>query len=560
MGPETTEVLVVGAGPTGLTMAAELAARGIGCRIVDKAPVRSNRSRALVVHARSLELMQKMGIADGLVGRGRRTIKVTPFVGRRRAVDVEFGDIGVDDTPFPFILFVSQAETERALEGHLESLGVKVERPVELLTFTQDPEGVDARLRRPDGREETVRARYIVGADGAHSQVREAAGLAFEGDAYPQDFVLADVDLDWGGDDDRLYFFLSRRGLLAAFPLAGPSTHRLVATPSEETPSDAGDPTLEEFQQIADELSAIPMRLHDPSWLSRFRLHHRGVDRYRAGRAFVAGDAAHVHSPAGGQGMNTGIQDAYNLAWKVALVIEGRASDSLLDSYHEERHPVGQRLLRTTDRIFNVAATHNLLFITLRNALIPRVLPWVLGKRSRRARAFRFVSQLGIKYPESPIVDEELRGADRAFRNGPAAGHRAPDGPLLMAEDGSRVSLFSHLRGTPHHLLLFAGRGPDAGGFTSDAELRNLLAGYGGMIQPHLIFAGERGQSGSGAPAFVDKSGLVHERYGLTGAGFYLVRPDGYVAFRAPGSNLRPIRAYLRRVFLSPVPSGPRRS
>ena len=559
MGPETTEVLVVGAGPTGLTMAAELAARGIGCRIVDKAPVRSDRSRALVVHARSLELMQKMGIADRLVGRGRRAIKVTPFVGGRRAVDFEFGDIGVEDTPYPFLLFVSQAETEQALEGHLESLGVRVERPIELLTFTQDPEGVDARLRRPDGREETVRARYIVGADGAHSQVREAAGLAFEGDAYPQDFVLADVDLDWAGDDDRLYFFLSRRGLLAAFPLAGPSTHRLVATPSEETPPDAGDPTLEEFQQMANELSSIPMRLHDPSWLSRFRLHHRGVDRYRTGLAFVAGDAAHIHSPAGGQGMNTGIQDAYNLAWKLALVIQGRAPDSLLDSYHEERHPVGQRLLRTTDRIFNVAATHNPLFITLRNALIPRILPWVLGKRSRRARAFRFVSQLGIKYPESPIVDEELRGADQAFRNGPAAGHRAPDGPLLMAEDGREVSLFSRLRGTPHHLLLFAGRSLDAGGFTSDAELRNLLAGYGGMIQPHLIFAGERGQSGSEAPAYVDESGLVHVRYGLTGAGFYLVRPDGYVAFRAPGSTLRPLRAYLRRVFLSPVPTGTRR-
>jgi hypothetical protein len=252
--------------------------------------------------------------------------------------------------------------------------------------------------------------------------------------------------------------------------------------------------------------------------------------------------------------MNTGIQDSYNLAWKLALIIEGRAPDSLLDSYHEERHPVGQRLLRTTDRMFNVAATHNPLFTSLRNALIPRVLPWALGKRSRRARAFRFVSQLGIKYPESPIVDEDLSGADRMFRRGPAAGHRAPDGPLRVAGDGSRASLFSRLRGTPHHLLLFAGRGP-----ASDAEVRNLLAGYEGMIQPHLIFAKEHGRIGSGAPAYVDESGLVHEHYGLTGAGCYLIRPDGYVAFRAPGSNLRPIRAYLRRVFLSPVPTGARR-
>ena len=559
MRPKTTEVdvLVVGAGPTGLTMASQLAARGIGCRIVDKAPVRSDRSRALVVHARSLELMQKMGIADELVDLGRRAIKVTPFVNGRRAVDVEFGDIGVDDTPYPFLLFVSQAETELTLESHLEGLGVKVERPVGLLTFAQDPEGVDAWLRHGDGGEESVRVRYIVGADGAHSAVRHTAGLAFEGDAYPQDFVLADVDLDWDAEDDRLYFFLSRAGLLAAFPLAWPSTHRLVATRTGEVPPDAGDPTLEEFQQLADELSPIPMRLHDPSWLSRFRLHHRGVNRYRAGRVFVAGDAAHIHSPAGGQGMNTGIQDSYNLAWKLALVVEGRTPNSLLDSYHEERHPVGQRLLRTTDRMFNVAATHNPLFTAVRNALIPRVLPWALGRRSRRARAFRFVSQLGIKYPESPIVDEDLGGGDRAFRRGPAAGHRAPDGPLRLAGDGREVSLFSRLRGTPHHLLLFAGR--DAEAPASDAELRNMLGGYEGMIQAHLIFAEDRSQIGSEVPAYVDESGLVHKRYGLRGAGQYLIRPDGYVAFRASGSNLRQIRAYLSRMFLSPVPSGTRR-
>jgi 2-polyprenyl-6-methoxyphenol hydroxylase-like FAD-dependent oxidoreductase len=440
------------------------------------------------------------------------------------------------------------------LEQHLEGLGVKVERPVELLTFAQNPGGVDARLRHGDGREETACARYIVGADGAHSEVREAAGLSFEGDAYPQDFVLTDVDLDWAGEDDRLYFFLSRKGLLAAFPLAGPSTHRLVASRAEEVPSDAGDPTLEEFQRLANELSSIPMRLHDPSWLSRFRLHHRGVDRYRAGRAFVAGDAAHIHSPAGGQGMNTGIQDAYNLAWKLALVVEGRAPDSFLDSYHEERYPVGQRLLRTTDRIFNVAATHNPLLISLRNLLLPRILPWLLGERSRRARAFRFISQLGIKYPDSPIVGEELGGTDRAFRRGPAAGHRAPDGPLRLAADGRQVSLFSRLRGIPHHLLLFAGRDPVA---EVPASAGELLAGYEGMIESHLIVARESTQTE--VPVYVDESGLVHERYGLEGAGCYLIRPDGYVAFRAQVPDLWPIRAYLRKVLLSPVTSGARR-
>lgn len=548
-----TDVLVVGGGPTGLVMAAELAARGIGCRIIDKAPVRSRHTRALVVQARSLELLQKMSIADELVARGRRTIKVAPFVDGHRTLDLEFGDIGVDDTPYPFLLFVSQAETERVLEEHLEELGTKVERPVELLTFTQDSEGANAQLRGGDGREETVRARYIVGADGAHSVVRKTVGLSFEGEAYPQDFVLADVELDWEGEEGRLYFFLSREGLLAVFPLAGPSTYRLIATRSEDAPPDAGDPTLEEFQQLATELSALPMRLHDPGWLARFRLHHRGVNSYRSGRAFVAGDAAHIHSPAGGQGMNTGIQDAYNLAWKLALVVEGRVPNSFLDSYHEERYPVGQRLLHTTDRMFSVAATHNPMLITLRNFLAPRLLPQVLGKRSRRARAFRFVSQLGIKYPDSSIVDEYLHGADQEFRHGPAAGHRTPDGPLRLAGDGRQVSLFSCLRGNPHHLLLFGGQSPAADGWSPGSGLRELVAEYEGLLEPCSIFAREPAQAEIEAPVYVDESGLVHERYGMKAAGYYLIRPDGYVAFRAMGLDLQPLRAYLQRVF--PLPS-----
>jgi 2-polyprenyl-6-methoxyphenol hydroxylase-like FAD-dependent oxidoreductase len=557
------DVLVVGAGPTGLVMAAELAVRGIGCRIVDETPVRSERSRALVVHARSLELLQKMGVADKLLARGRRTIKATPFVGRRPAANLEFGDIGVDDTPYPFLLFVSQAETERVLEDHLKGLGVKVERPVELLTFTQDAEGVSARLRHGEDREETVRARYIVGADGAHSAVRKTLGLSFEGAPYPQDFVLADTEIDWAGDKDRLYFFLSHEGLLAVFPLGRPSTYRLIATRTEEPSPDAGDPTLEELQQLATELSPLSMTLRDPNWLARFRLHHRGVGSYRAGRAFVAGDAAHIHSPVGGQGMNTGIQDAYNLAWKLALVVEGRAPDSLLDSYHEERHPIGQRLLRTTDRMFSVVATRNPLLITLRNFLLPRVLPRVMGRRFLRARAFRFVSQLGIKYPDSPIVGEELRDADRAFRRGPAAGHRAPDGALRLAGDGSSVSLFSLMRGTSHHLLLFGDRGSAADGRdTSDTELRDLVGEYEDLFEPHLIFAREPARVRSETPVYVDESGLVHERYGMKGAGCYLIRPDGYVAFRAPGTDLQPVRAYLHKVFpwSSHIPAGAPRS
>ena len=251
--------------------------------------------------------------------------------------------------------------------------------------------------------------------------------------------------------------------------------------------------------------------------------------------------------------MNTGIQDAYNLAWKLALVLEERAPDSFLDSYHEERYPVGRRLLQTTDRLFNVAATHNPVLIRLRNFLLPLILPRVMGKRPLRARAFRFVSQLGIKYPGSPIVGEERSGADQAFRGGPAAGHRAPDSPLRLVEGGRPTSLFSHLRGTPHHLLLFDGWSSDVNGWVASAsELRALIAEHEGLLEPHLIVAGESARVGAEIPVYVDEPGLAHERYGLRGAGLYLIRPDGYVAFRAPGTDLRPLRDYLQRVFPSP--------
>ncbi|HEX8670582.1 MAG TPA: FAD-dependent monooxygenase [Longimicrobium sp.] len=529
--PHDTEVLVAGGGPTGLMLALGLVSRGIACRVVDRTPVRSDRSRALVVHARSLELLQKLGIADELVAAGRRTMAAKVFINGRPAVDFAFGEVAkVTDTPFPFTLLVSQVDTERVLERRLAALGTQVERPLELLGFAQDADAVRARVRHEDGREEEIRARYIVGCDGAHSVVRKGAGLSFEGGAYPQDFVLADLMLDWEHDDDSLYIFVSRAGLLAVFPFAEPGFYRLIATRPESVPDDAGDPSLDEMREIVRETSPIPMELRDPRWLARFRLHHRAADHYRAGRAFVAGDAAHIHSPAGGQGMNTGLQDAANLAWKLALVLRGHAPEGFLDSYEAERLPVGQRLLRTTDRLFAGTAARGPVSLALAGFLLPRIGRIALGQPRLAVRGFRFISQLEIAYPSSPVVDE----ARPRFRGGPRAGHRAPDAPVRR--DGGETTLFSLCTGAAHHLLVFGADSADA--------LRTLAAAHLGDVQAHHIT-----HSTEVPGAWLDESGETHRRYGIAESGYYLIRPDGYIAFRAPGLDTAPLTQYLLRIF-----------
>ncbi len=494
-------ILVVGAGPTGLSLAIELGRRGVAFRLVDKATARSDKSRALAVQARSLELMRPWGVADELVACGRKVLAAQFFVEKKPSAQVDFGDIGVDDTPYPHLLFASQAETERLCDEALARLGGRIERGVELESARDDGDGVTVGLRHDGARLETARFDWVVGCDGAHSAVRHAAGLEFAGGAYAEDFVLADLEIAWDAPE-RLYFFLGKGKNAVVFPLAGGLKRIIGLSGAPPAEGAADEPSLEELEALLREVCPFALSLGRVQWKARFRLHHRGVSRYRAGRLFVAGDAAHIHSPAGGQGMNTGIQDACNLGWKLALVARDQAPATLLDSYDEERRPVGKRLLQFTDRLFSAATSSNPLVIWARNRLVPVFAPRLMATAARRKIAFRFVSQLGIRYSGSSLSGDA-----------PGCGLRAPDAIL----DGGK-HLVDAFASPLHHLLVF-GDGADF--------LRAATARWA----PHL-------------DGVVVGDATARRRYGISGDGWVLVRPDQYVAARAQAYDDTALEAY----------------
>ncbi|WP_329097488.1 FAD-dependent monooxygenase [Actinomadura citrea] len=364
--PESTGVLVVGAGPVGLSLAASLRQKGVDAVLLDRAAEGPNTSRAAVVHARTLEALREIDVTGELVERGIIVPRFTVRERDRVLLTVEFGDLPTD---FPYTLLVPQNVTEEVLLGRLHAAGGLVHRPFEVTDLAQDEDGVTATLA--DG--ERIRAAYAVGTDGMHSTVREHAGIAFEGDAYPQSFILADVHLDWGGGSEEVMLFFSSEGVTVVAPLPG-GRHRIVAT-VDEAPQ---DPTAADVQALLDARGPRrhPALIKDVVWSSRFRVHHRLAAHYRAGRVFLAGDSAHVHSPAGGQGMNTGIQDALGLAGKLAAVINDGAPDSVLDEYEAERRPIAEQVVSFTDKMTNVATMGSPVLRGVRNTLL-RTLDWI---------------------------------------------------------------------------------------------------------------------------------------------------------------------------------------
>ena len=537
------DVLIVGAGPTGLTLACEAARRGLSCRLIEKERQPNPWSRALGVQARTLELFAQMGISDKAVAHGRKVQGARIHSEGRERAHVRLEGL---DSPFPYILILPQNDTEMLLTEKARSHGVEIERGTALTGFVQDGEGVTATLQHQDGREETTRVQWLVGADGAHSAVRHGLGLPFEGAAYPEGFLLADCRMTGSLSEEELSVYLTHDGFLAIFPFGG-GLFRLIAGLPRAAVSgpegDAHEATLEECQAVMDKCGPKGVRLSDPVWISRFHLHRRLAPQMRVGRVFLAGDAAHIHSPAGGQGMNTGIQDAFNLAWKLALVTRGASPDSLLDSYHAERHPVAAGVLRDTDFAMQAITLHN----PVAEAVRDRLLASLTGIEAVQKHLRNEIAELSLNYRRSPIVE------DRIGSGALHAGDRVPDTPLTLLDSGAVTSLLTVLADTRHTLWLIAGEQPSEKDIAALSELRSQIeARFGSYIAVHLVrttvMPAHSSWHGSG---FLDPSGALQVHWGKEPA-LCLIRPDGYLAFRGRLSDHEALVSYLGRLFKLP--------
>jgi len=495
-----TDVLIVGAGPTGLMLANQLARRGVRAMIIDRHTGPSRETRALGVQARTLEIYSQLGVVGPALALGKRTAGANVWSEGRLAARIPLGDIGRDISPYPFLLILGQDDNERILGDNLSGLHVAVQWNTELVGLVQEPAQVRVTLKQPDGMRREVRAAWVAGCDGARSAVRELNGIAFEGAPYEHVFFVADVQVTGAMVPDELNVYLWREGFHLFFPMRGTDHWRLVGIlPRDLRGRD--DLAFEEVIPSVRHEAGSGLSFRSCSWFSTYRIHHRRAAHFRERRCFLLGDAAHIHSPVGAQGMNTGLQDAYNLAWKLALVTSGRAGTALLDSYEEERIPVARRLLSTTDQAFSLIVSDSPLVGLLRTRVFPKVAAFAMRNERMRKLAFRTVSQTGIAYRDSRL-SETMAGLPGAS---PRAGDRFPWLQLKLQPGGPTEDLFARLGDTRFNLMLL-GQAAPAGG----------LPLLGDMLRIHVV-----------PEDLVNDRELARAQ--ISRPSFYLVRPDGHI-------------------------------
>jgi 2-polyprenyl-6-methoxyphenol hydroxylase-like FAD-dependent oxidoreductase len=508
-----TDVLIVGAGPTGLSLACQLVRYGIDFMIIEKKAGVTTHSKAIGVQARTMEIYEQLGIAPQALDLGQIAGKIRILTGGKVRGEVDLSDMGQDLSPYPYLFVLEQNENEQLLVEYLQRHQKVVRWQTELEQFTQDEIGVTAQVKTVDGASETIVARYLVGCDGARSPVRHALGLSFKGSTLERLYYVVDAQIDWEFSADAGYGCLSPDAINFFFPMTGEKRYRIVGTFPEgfdQNPNEILYPAIE--QRIRED-TQLSLELSNIKWFSVYKVHTRGVNQFSVGRCFLAGDAAHIHSPAGGQGMNTGIQDAYNLAWKIAWVIEGNASPNLLETYNKERLPNAQRLLETTDRAFNILVGSSWFFSFMRMKILPLVAKYAIGRDFVGRSIFSAISQIRINYRHTSL-SKDFGDGDFKIK----AGDRMPY--FLSAGE----SIYNQLRQPKFHFLIFAPVPEDV------QAVQNLLSReYAEMVDFHTIA--------------LDRQ--MVEIFGSNSVFTICLRPDNYIAFIAPGMALSELKKYL---------------
>jgi 2-polyprenyl-6-methoxyphenol hydroxylase-like FAD-dependent oxidoreductase len=511
-----TEVVIVGAGPTGLSLACQFIRYGVDFVILDKKETITPFSKALGVHARTLEVYEQLGLAEKAVADGVIAGKARILEGGEIRGEVDLSHVGRGLSKYPFMLVLEQSKNERLLYDYVLAHGREVRWQTELTGLAQNSAGVNIKARTASGEELMIEAQYLVGCDGAKSPVRHLLDLKFEGSTFERMFYVADARVDWKFSHDALHVFLARHSVVAFFPMTGDNRYRIVGAFPEEFEKDESEVLYEEIEARIRQEADIDLDIHDVRWFSTYKVHTRHVESFRKGRCFLAGDSAHVHTPAGGQGMNTGIQDAYNLAWKLAFVLRGRADEKILDSYNTERLENAENLLKTTDRMFNFLAGEDWLMNLIRLHLFPRLAGSALSIEAVRKEFFKRLSQIGINYRRHAL---SRHAGDEDFDV--KAGDRLP----YFLIDGA--SVFDRLRAPKFHLLVFSDGAADFQALRKEAESEMAE-----MVDFHEI------------PLFPQ----VAEIFGADASFMVLLRPDNYVAFIAPEISLDKAKSYLREV------------
>jgi len=526
---KNVDVLIVGAGPSGLMMACQLALHNISFRIIDKKDQRINFSGALIVQARSLEIFQQMGIATEAIQGGRIANEIKLIFNGKKSFTIPVRDIGHGLTQFPWLLLLEQSKTEQLLTDFIHNLGFSVERGTELVRFSQDDYCVAAFLKLPDGGEEFITAKYLIGADGAHSAVRRQLQIPFVGKTCPIPLFVSDCKAGLDLSSDQLCFSFSDAATVGFFPLPG-GQWRIDGTLSGELGTNDSLTFSDVGKSFAD-TTRMNIKIAEPGWFSAFRVNERYALSFQEKRCFLVGDAAHVHSPVGAQGMNTGLQDSYNLAWKLAFVIQGKAKATLHDTYSSERVAVARNVVSGTERVFTMVTSQNVFAKLFRVHILPYILQIVLPllNKFQVIRHFFFlrISEIGIRYRKNSFLYDASFGDFPG--SAPKPGDRLPY--THFQENGLKLNIQDKVKSTAFHLFIFTKQ-------SSPASVMKVAENYRHLISVETI-------------PFSSGTGELFKRLGIADSGYYLVRPDLYIAYRSVKPGADHFESFLQQFFFA---------